>query len=687
MAERTGTAAAAGASAPRILTEADYPHRVRQIRHLVIPLPDGTRLAARAWMPERAGPDFRVPAILEFVPYRKRDDTAVGDQTKHPYFAGHGYACFRVDLRGSGDSEGLLTDEYTPQEQADAVEVIAWLASQEWSSGSVGMMGISWGGFNALQVAARRPPALRAIISACSTDDRYADDIHYMGGCLLNDNPKWSQVMFTRLGRAPDVQNVAAAPRMWRERLEALQPWLIEWLSHQRRDGYWKQGSGCEDYAAIACPVFLIGGWADGYTNAIPRLLQGLRVPRLAWIGPWGHNWPHMGRPGPAAGFLQEALRWWDRWLKDDRNGIDEGPMLRAYIQEPYPPKAIPGWIGGRWVEERSWPAAGATPLRLHLNAGTLDPETRPAGGRKVLSPLVPGNYGRWCIYGLGPDFPTDQRLVDGGALVWDTAPFAAPMDLLGTPWVTLELSSDRPQAQVVVRLSLVAPDGAATRISYGLLNLSHRDSHETAAPLEPGRRYRVRVKLNDLGQRVAPGYRLRLAVATSYWPIAWPSPEAAVLDIATGVSVLDLPVRQPLDGDGAWRPQAEVVQPVPLEPTRDKPQTEERRVETDLATGVTTSHVREDSGTVLHDETGWTTHMRTEQEYAIHPDDPLSARASFRGWQSCARGDWKIETSTRTTLTADRTHFRLESSLSAREAGELVFERSWDLRIPRDHL
>ena len=313
---------------------------IREIENEWIVLADGTRLAARIWMPTDAAA-HPVPAVLEYIPYRKRDFTRARDALIHPWFGAHGFASVRVDIRGSGDSDGVLSDEYLPLELDDAVEVIAWLARQPWCSGSVGMMGNSWGGFNALQVAARRPPALKAIITSCSTDDRYADDIHYMGGCLLNDNMKWGASMFSHNSRPPDPALVGERWRaMWLQRLEGSGLWIDSWLRHQRRDAFWKHGSVCEDFPAIRIPVFAVGGWNDGYRNAIPRLLSGLDVPRMAWIGQWAHRYPHMAAPGPGVGFLQEAKRWWDHWLKGQDTGLMNGPMLRAYMQDPVPPLA-----------------------------------------------------------------------------------------------------------------------------------------------------------------------------------------------------------------------------------------------------------------------------------------------------------------------------------------------------------
>ena len=237
----------------------ELPRRVREIENLTIPMGDGVRLAARVWLPADANAD-PVPAIVEMIPYRKRDGTAARDAMIHPYLAGHGYACLRIDLRGSGESEGVLLYEYLEREQEDALEAIDWIARQPWCTGRVGMMGISWGGFNSLQVAARRPPQLGAIITLCSTDDRYADDAHYMGGCLLTENMTWGSAIFAHGALPPDPELVGEAWRaMWLHRLEHHHPWIGHWLDHQRRDEYWRQGSVCEDYQAIRCPVYAVG--------------------------------------------------------------------------------------------------------------------------------------------------------------------------------------------------------------------------------------------------------------------------------------------------------------------------------------------------------------------------------------------------------------------------------------------
>src|SRR5689334_23358442 len=310
---------------------------MRRVDHTWIPLAGGTRLAARLWLPDSEEP---VPAILEYLPYRKGDAFAARDNRHHAYFAEHGYAGVRVDIRGSGDSDGLLEDEYLPIEQDDALEVIAWLADQPWCSGSVGMIGISWGGFNGLQVAARRPPALKAVVSMCSTDDRYADDVHYVGGCVLGtDMLPWAATMLTLCAMPPDPAAVGEGWRAtWLERLDRAVPMVGAWLAHQRRDAYWKHGSVCEDYGAIMAPVLAVGGWADGYANAVPRLLEGLPGPCRGLIGPWSHMFPQDGEPGPTIGFLQECLRWFDQHLKGIDTGTMDEPKLLVWMQDVVPP-------------------------------------------------------------------------------------------------------------------------------------------------------------------------------------------------------------------------------------------------------------------------------------------------------------------------------------------------------------
>ncbi|GJL69595.1 MAG: peptidase S15 [Nitrospirales bacterium] len=649
---------------------------------------DGIRLAARIWLPEQ-GEANPVPGILEYIPYRKRDGTAHRDSVTHPYLAGHGYACVRVDLRGSGDSEGILTDEYIHQEQQDGLEVLQWIANQPWCTGSIGMMGISWGGFNALQIAARRPPELKAIITVCSTDDRYADDIHHMGGCLLSDNLSWASTMFAYNSCPPDPELAGDRwKELWLERLQRSGLWLDTWLRHQRRDEYWKQGSICEDFSAITCPVFAVSGWADGYSNAVFRLLAHLKSPRKGLIGPWGHKYPHLGIPGPAIGFLQESLRWWDQWLKQIDTGIREEPMLRGWMQESVPPTTYYEERPGRWIGEPTWPSSSIVSQPYPLAAGRLAnaDEQISEQALSIQSPLSVGLFaGKWCSYAAGPDLAHDQREEDGGALVFDSAPLKEAIEILGAPVVELDLQANKPIALVAVRLSDVAEDGKATRVTYGLLNLTHRNSSEHPEYLKPDERYRVRVQLNDTAQAFPQGHRLRLSISTSYWPLAWPPPEPVRLTIYTGTSRLSIPVRQPRTSDRQLRKFGEPEGAPPLATTLIEPERHNWRVIRDLAKDVSTLEVVNDRGIVRLNDIDLEVQNNAVETYTYQADNFSSVRGETYWVRSFKRRDWSVKTITRTVLTSTPTHFHLRADLDAYEGDTRVYCTSWDQTIPRD--
>ena len=661
-----------------------FPRKVREIANTFIALADGTRLAARIWMPADAAKN-PVPVILEYLPYRKRDGTHVRDALTHPYFAGHGYACVRVDLRGSGDSDGLMHDEYTQQELDDAVEVIAWLVCQPWSTGRVGMMGISWGGFNALQVAALRPAGLQAIVTLCSTDDRYTDDIHYKGGCLLNENLGWSATMFAYSSRPPDPALVGERWRaMWLERLQAEPLLAIAWLEHPHRDAYWKHGSVCEDIGAIDAAVLAVGGWNDAYTNAVPRLVGTVQAPVKGIIGPWAHKYPHFAVPEPRIGFLQEALRWWDRWLKDAATGVEKDPAFRTYIMDLGRPGAWVSHIPGRWVSDQTWPADQHDWQRLYLNRDGLD-KTRGVLARRAISSAqtVGADSGEYCIIWMGAEFPGDQRRDDALSLSFDSAALTKDTDLVGAAVVQLTFSADRPVAHVAVRLNAVWPDGAASRLSYAVLNLCHRDGHEHPQPLEPGRVYTVRIQLDDVAVRIPKGHQLRVSLSTSYWPLIWPAPEPVTLTVHQGASFVELPVRRSRRSEvaPAFAP-AEAAAPVKLIEV-DKA-FNLRELTIDQRTGEHRLRIVDDFGRSTIAEHGMSTWSCGRESYSILPGDPLSARQECHWSEERSRGDWKLRTETYSAMTATKTHWHVTGRLEAYEGERKILTREWDQRIKR---
>ncbi|MDX6548469.1 MAG: uncharacterized protein QOG33_2019 [Gaiellales bacterium] len=667
----------------------DFPHAVRVIENVWVPLSDGTKLATKVWLPSDAESD-PVPAVFEFVPYRKGDGTASRDEILYRYLAGNGFAGVRADLRGHGESEGVPDDEYTQQELLDGVDVIAWIAEQEWCTGAVGMTGISWGGFNALQVAALRPPALRAIITLCSTDDRYADDVHYKGGAVLAiESTHWANYMLMANAQPPDPQVVGERWReMWRQRVAAVWPLAETWLEHQRRDEYWKHGSVCEDYSAIECAVYAVGGWQDGYTDAIPRLLAGLECPRKGLIGPWGHAWPQVGSPGPAIGFLQECVRWWDHWLRDEPNGIMDEPMVRAWVQDSVPPSPTQRQRPGRWVTADRWPPRFAEAVLWTLNDGSLDEEVRPTAERRIRGRQTCGlDAGAWCGQGETTDDPDDQRAEDGMSMVFDSAPLSQPLAILGAALVTIELASDRPRAAIAVRLCEVRPDGASLLVSRQLLNLSHREGHEHPQLLEPGRRCTAAVELDDIGHRFAEGSRIRVALSPTYWPYLWPSPEPVTLSVFTGAgSSLRLPVI-PLDAPAPDRQFGEPETAEPLEVVDLAPARTSRALTRDVQTGRSDLAFQWDSGGDAVFPHGMRVAFDNEVVYSIVEGDPLSAEVcSFHGiTYRRDESDWLVRVEARARMTCDLDSFHLEHRLSTWQGDTVVDQRTWSRSIPRD--
>jgi len=510
-----------------------------------------------------------------------------------------------------------------------------------------------------------------------------------MGGCLLTDNLSWAGNMFAFNSCPPDPLVVGPRWReIWRQRLEHSGLWLATWLRHQHRDDYWKQGSVCEDYAAIRVPVMAVSGWRDGYTNPVFRLMERLSVPRRAILGPWGHKYPHQGGPGPAIDFLGECLRWWDCWLKGRDNGIETEPRLRAWMMAPSSP--LNAHSPGRWVAEDDWPSPRIGERVWRLGRGLLLPPEAVSPSENVAtsiqSPLSVGLFaGKWCSYAEDEDLPWDQRQEDGGALLFDTEPLAEDIEILGAPRVTLDIAADRPVAMVAVRLCEVAATDRSARVSFGILNLCHRDSHEAPQPLEPGRRYTITVTLNNIAQRFPKGHRIRLAVSSSYWPLAWPSPQPARLTIHSEGSQLVLPVRPHRAEDESLRSLGTPrMAPSPVT-TLLAPAQRQWQVNLDLGSNRVTLQVINNEARLRLDDHGLEIGREARENYSYRNNDYATVRGTVTQVRQFQRGDWTVRTVTSTILSADAERFFIRATLDAYEGDVRVFARSWDEEIPRD--
>jgi len=648
-----------------------------------ITLADGTRLAARIWMPQGQG---AFPAVLEFLPYRRRDGTSQRDESTYPAFADAGIAGVRVDSRGSGDSDGLFDDEYSPHELSDATEVIAWIAAQPWSNGRVGMTGISWGGFNSLQVAAMRPPALKAVISLSSSADRYNDDIHYKGGCQLSSNVYWAGTMLSYASRPPDPEILGNSWReVWLKRLEA-EPCLLEvWLKHQRRDAYWQHGSICEDWSAIVVPIFIIAGWADGYRNAPATVAANSTALVKAMTGPWVHKYPHLAWPHPRADFLGMAIAWWKRWLMDEPTGVEDWPAYRAYMSEAVRPGGWREVEPGRWVGLADWPSNSIIETTLTLGAnGRL-------GGAAhsdcvVSSPQHCGTTsGEYFTLKPDGDLPGDQNADDAMSLCWETEPLDDALDILGRPNLRMHVAIDQPQGNLIARMVDVHPDGAANLIARGVLNICHRDGNAVPRAAVPGDFYDVTMALDETGYRLAPGHRLRLAVSTAYWPMVLPSPNRVTATIRAGAeAVLSLPILT--DARQAAPPLPTNPDPLPRYPA-DAPGHSRRHVEHDLQTGRVRYVISSDGGWSRNAVHGMQVRESRDEVWEIDPADPAGATGHLVFNAERARGDWQTATRSEIRFTCGPTTYQVEAQVTAHEGETQVFRKAWSFEVPRDHM
>ncbi|MFF7812282.1 CocE/NonD family hydrolase [Streptomyces sp. NPDC007945] len=651
-------------------------------------MPDGTPLYARVWRPVTDEP---VPALLEYLPHRLTDATAPRDWQRHPWYAGHGYASVRVDVRGHGNSGGLPGDAYDATELADGVAVVHWLAEQEWCTGRVGMFGISWGGTNSLRIAALAPEPLKAVVTVCSTDDRYDNDVHYLGGSVLGAGMHaWAAALLASVCRPPDPRYAGEEWRdLWARRLEAVEPLVHTWLSHQTRDDHWRHGSVREDYGAIEAAVLAVGGWHDPYRDTVLRLVEHLPRDRVRGIiGPWSHQYPDRGLPpGPAIGFLQETLRWWDHHLKgaaasDGAGDVMAEPLLRAWISESHPPATVYEELPGRWVAEPSWPSPHVVPVTYGF------------GGEPVVvaSPQQTGiDAGRFLPSGNDADLPPDQRDEDAHSACFDfpVPPDGEPIEILGRPRVTLRLMAPAPTGQVAVRLCDIAPDGSSTLVTRGALNLSARDDRDRSADAQAGAREDVDLELNGIGHAFPPGHRVRLAVSSAYWPWLWPRPDAAGFTLDPAGSSLTLPVRAHTDDAVAFEEPEQsaplgVSTPAPLEtPEEARP---ERLVLRDVAKGEWTLRVDPRHGGTRVYPDGLEYTEDAVETYTITEDDPLSARTRSEWHIRLHRPElaWDVTVDTRSEITCDADAFHTSDEVVCKEGGEVVFHRTWEKRIPR---
>ncbi|HEX9122848.1 MAG TPA: CocE/NonD family hydrolase [Actinomycetota bacterium] len=652
--------------------------------HTFIPMSDGVRLHATLYLPDDDPP---WPALLEALPYRK-DDVTASYRPEYERFAGHGYAVCRVDVRGTGTSEGVAEDEYPPIEQRDMNEVIAWLASRERCSGNVGMYGTSYSGFNSVQVAMTRPPALKAIVSIFATDDRYTyDDVHYYGGALkaldLVDYPAY-MVAMNALPPVPSLYGEAWREE-WERRVLANEPWVLRWLEEQDWGPYWRHGSLRTDYGSIQAATMIVAGWADGYWKNALRVMEALRCPKRLLQGPWAHASTETSLPGPNVDLFPEMLRWWDRWLKDEENGIEREPPIVWFARRSTEPEPDLSEMRGEWRFEPGWPLERSREHELPL-AGAATPG-RIGPGPDDLEVRGDVGWTAWisCAGHLPYGQPADQRPDEAFSLVYDWPPLEDEVELFGHVRLDVTVTSSAPVAYLSAKLCDVFPDGTSALVTRGFLNLTHRDSHEQPEPLEPGRPYRVAVECLLTSWVFEAGHRIRLDLAGTDWPNVWTPPEPVVLSIDRAGSRLILPT---LDG-----PSPVAGRPVLPPSTRKQERLESAKGHP--MEGVTWRIERDVLGRrtrAVVGSGGWTDtegeQPRMHEDYGgfveVSTVDPGDARAESRTAFVLEWPEATIETEARQVVRSDAGAYHLALELDVRENGETRWSRRWERRVPR---
>jgi uncharacterized protein len=642
-----------------------YPVKID--RKISVPMDDGTLIALTLYLPDSAE-DGPFPAVLESLPYRKDDDCFARDYETYGYLAERGIAGVRIDIRGTGASTGIITDEYAVQEQLDNLAVMQWLETQDWCDGNLGMWGISWGGFSALQTAMLRPPQLKAIVAMHATHDRFACDVHYTGGSLhAAEQLDWPGSMVTTNALPPDPEIFGNAWfEEWMKRLQLTPQWPFEWLRHQHRDDYWLHGSPCADYEAIDCPTLLVGGWLDGYVDGMVALAENLTCPTRTVIGPWGHYRPATGVPGPTLDHFDLLARWFGHHLRGDENGImEELPPVTVYVRTD--PPYDEGTTSGFWRSERCWPPEDRDDLELNL--GELVHSSLTWSGPQWVGSHAPF----WDRAGLPSN---DAGEDDRASMTFDSPPFQEPIEILGTPVVEATVTTDQEVGLVAARLLAVDPNGSAHLICRASRNLVFPNELSIPVVPRPGQSFRVTFPLWATSAVIPAGWRLRLALSGADYPIVWPPPRRFTVTIDPEQSRLVLPVVAPRPADRVLAiPPAGELPDSPVEATRSQSDWSVTRED-----GMSVYRMVRGGTEVQPDLTYTTDQWWT---VAVADDDPATTRAETVSVVSLERPGWAV-TAEGSIRIEGGDEYAVSVELAARHNDQEVFHRTWSEKIPR---
>ncbi len=676
----------AGGCAQEPVVEPSAPTYEIELQEAWIPLPDGVRLAADLFVPIGGEPDERFPVLLEYLPYRKTESRS-RNYSLYSYFVRRGYIVARVDIRGTGNSEGrLIAHEYTDRENDDGEAVIEWLSEQPFSNGNVGMFGISWGGFNSIHLAMRNPPALKAIIAVDATDDLYQDDVHFMDGVIHVDSWEMSQDLDNARPGAPDY---AIDEEYFQNRFDT-QPWMMTYKRKQRYGPFWERTTLKERYDSIRVPTFMIGGWYDGYRDSVPRMLEQLKAPVKAIVGPWSHDYPHNAGIAPRIEWRNEAVRWYDYWLKGKNTGILDEPRFAVFVRRWHPPGPLLEEVAGAWRWEDGWPLE-------RIRERTLYPQSNHTLANKV--PSSDSHRLRYVasagVEAGGPvmwwgDAAHDQRPTDAFSLVYDSDPVEEEIEILGLPRAMLEVSADAPHANWIARLSDVAPDGSVTQVAGAAFNGTHRESATNPKPLEPGAPISLEIEMHFTSWVFEKGHRIRFAVNNSQWPMLWPTPYPMTTALRVGgkhPTKLVLPVVPKGDWPKPRFLPPEVDPKLPgfaaIDAGNVSGYGEVSSIDRNPQTRTTTVRATNRSGERFPWGSERFEETITHQTNDDHPE-ATSVVGAYR--MQVELEDRTLSWESEMSFRSDLENFYYEYTRRLLQDGELVREKSWEDTIPRDY-
>ena len=638
-------------------------HTISTSNKTRISVHDDLQLGATITRPQTSEP---CPALLWYDPYRQAMHGETDEMAR--YFGERGYIFVRLHVRGTGNSDGYSTDEYTVPETADGVAAINWLATQPWCSGQVGMLGSSYSGFNTLQVAAMAPAPLKAIAPAYFTDRRFTDDCHYKGGNLRGyyDMLTYGLSMVANNGLPPVPEAIGAGwSDLWQERLEKSEPYLLKWVRQQVENEYWAVGSIAGHYHQIKAATFLIAGSNDGYLNPPFRVFDQLQVPKKLLFGPWSHTYPHKSHCGPRIDVFFELLRWWDPWLKGMDNGVLDEPAVQIYEREHEPPITDRTQIKGRWRMAAGLPAGPPQTFHLHPDQLSSAPCQTPGSASVRYLPAASQHGGLWDA-GVPYMLPGEQTFDCAHALNFISQPLTDDLAIFGMPTFELSVSSDVAVMPLAVRLLDVSPAGERVLVTRGILNLTRRGGMDRPEPLTPGEIVSARFHLEGCTWRFRAGHRLQLSINGSDFPNVWPTPLAGNLTLY-------------------WGPDYPAQITLPVWDSGDEPA---------FAYPPSTAEVRPtNSGArpwrIIHDVLEDQYRLQIERvdsqgEMGVSHRDP--AKAWVKSTQ-LAREHWAgadvVSTATG-LMSSDASHFHINLALNVTLNGGLYFQKQWSESIPR---